>query len=130
MATDLELALLAIDVYADPSNPDPELQQHSPPTGWGTLTNFARPTPIDGGFYGQAYSSGGKVVISYRGSSDFDEAGLVGVSLANGVRVTQILDAYNFYLEVVASGVSPSDISFTGHSLGGALAGAMAADAA
>jgi len=53
MATDLELALMALDAYADPSDPDPELQQHSPLTGWEVPPGFRPPAPIDSGFYGR-----------------------------------------------------------------------------
>lgn len=130
MATDVELALLALDVYADPSNADSELHTHNPPVGWtDSLSGFSKPVPVDVGFYGQAYqnNSTGEVVIAYRGSSSLFEAATDGAAIAAGVAITQLLDAYNFYLEVVASGISPSDISFTGHSLGGALAGVMAA---
>jgi len=119
---------MSLDVYADSSSADVENRLHSAPQGWAVEEeHFENYQSIDPGFYAQVYRKGSEVVIAYRGSSSLFEVVTDGAAIASGIAITQLLDAYNFYLEVVASGVSPSDISFTGHSLGGALAGVMAA---
>ncbi|AEP08632.1 type I secretion C-terminal target domain-containing protein [Micavibrio aeruginosavorus] len=96
------------------------------------------------GFYGIAYTYNGEVVIAYRGTDDLDEsdpnnqiddntgwpigAGLVGAPQANMAfafynSVAELLNTQgtqnNIYLD--------ANISLTGHSMGGGLAGLVAA---
>ncbi len=88
-------------------------------------------TKEDPGFFGVYYKDPqGKIVISYRGTDDFAD---LTADLAWGTiwpvahPPLQVLDAYNFYMAVVAAEGASADISFTGHSLGGGLAGTIAA---
>jgi len=73
-------------------------------------------------FYAVAYDLDGETVISYRGTDSipFD---VPGYGLALGVyNVTQARLAAQFYLGIAAT-TGINNISLTGHSLGGGLAG-------
>jgi hypothetical protein len=149
-------ALLAAGSYADiragqlPSGTtsDPlNASNRSPlPPGWIELTQYAQngsgPTAILGGsngFSARVYQGpDGQIVISYGGTEfpgvDTDNASSAGrnadflngnVPLAIGDRSSQELAAANLYLRVKADNPY-ADIDFTGHSLGGGLAGLMA----
>lgn len=94
------------------------------------------------GFYGIAYSYDGATVISYRGTDDFDslddfftsEDAANGWLLGNGnYNAAQGTLAIEFYKDVTAQVGGPGDdlqtvdVSLTGHSLGGGLAGYVGA---
>ena len=85
-------------------------------------------TAKDPGFFGAYYKdTDDHIIITYRGSNSPSE--LVS-NLAWSPLLPphlQILDAYNFYKAVLEKEGEDANISFTGHSLGGGLAGVMAA---
>ena len=93
------------------------------------------------GFYALAYNYNGEKIISYRGTDDVD--GFMdmiplpynkdvyhGWSLGSGnIESEQAHMAINFYKEVAGAGnLKTANISLTGHSLGGGLAGLVAND--
>ena len=91
------------------------------------------------GFYGIAYElSGGEIIISYRGADDVDGIPnpLTNLDVQHGWTLgagntasQQGRMAVEFYQAVAGSGNWLSaDISLTGHSLGGGLAGYVAND--
>ena len=80
-------------------------------------------------FYAIAYEYGGKTVISYRGTDDFSLLGGdpyygwgVGLGSAAGPQALMAFDFYN-----VVKACTACDISLTGHSMGGGLAGLVSA---
>jgi Ca2+-binding RTX toxin-like protein len=90
------------------------------------------------GFYAIAYNYNGSKVISYRGTDDFDGAAdlftskdaAYGWILGGGSTTSsQGKMAVQFYKDVAGVGTDPrtADISLTGHSLGGGLAGYVGA---
>ena len=102
------------------------------PAGWEKLTN---PLPVTNGFaYGVFRNSGtGEIVISYRGTDGL-LPGMLGADGANNVALSQGLSssqgqqAAKVYAEVLktyGADAQGSNISFTGHSLGGGLASIM-----
>jgi hypothetical protein len=123
-------AILALRVY----DKLPILEENLPfePSGWTKLPN---PLPVTDGFaYGVFRNTAtNEVVISYRGTD-----GAVGMMGADGVNnagltlgkaTSQAIQAAQVYakvLELYGSDIAGSNISFTGHSLGGGLAGIMA----
>ena len=93
------------------------------------------------GFYGIAYKDNSSTIISYRGTDNPFGSGLPGNDIINGwvtgggTLTSQVGLALEFYREVLkningGAEVDPraptTDISFTGHSLGGGLAGLVA----
>jgi hypothetical protein len=104
------------------------------PTGWSS-DRAAHPEffQVDqaSGFMARAYQRGNEIVIAYAGTTD--EAGAESLDWINGnvpaaagySLAPQVLQAALFYQEVKRLNPSAS-ISFTGHSMGGGLAGLMA----
>ncbi|MBK8174860.1 MAG: type I secretion C-terminal target domain-containing protein [Rhodospirillales bacterium] len=96
---------------------------------------------VTAGFYGIAYSYNGETVISYRGTDEEIAWGNANIDLWNGYGVgfgspegTQAALAFQFYNSVASAlnggaTVDPRtvNISTTGHSLGGGLAGLVGA---
>lgn len=90
------------------------------------------------GFYALAYAYNGETVISYRGTDDFDEASDYFSSLdvsnwllgTGNYLVDQGVMALEFYNAVAGdpSDTRTANISLTGHSLGGGLAGLVGAN--
>lgn len=127
MATTPELALLALRVYSTPkaAEPDPlkrdtELNRPAVPTGWTELEWHSD----DGtGFSYGVYQNGSEIVVSYAGTN---QTGDWATNLANGsvFGSTQTTKAALAYLQ--AKQQYGSNITFTGHSLGGGLASMMA----
>jgi pimeloyl-ACP methyl ester carboxylesterase len=139
MNKEAEYALLAAGSYDDirkVNQTDERLTNRAPiPPGWTELTQFA----ISGsggaspsGFSAKVYkSTSGEVVISYAGTefggstdgtlSDFMSGNIPSVL---GQRGQQMLQAAALYQQVRA--VQGSNITFTGHSLGGGIASVMA----
>jgi len=111
------------------------------PPGWKVLTEFDVATSGDkASTFGSAFSArvfqgpNGEIVISYAGT-EFPEGitpGLVNdfisgnLPLATGSYGKQAYDAALVYQKVQARYGAGANISFTGHSLGGGLAGLMA----
>jgi Lipase (class 3) len=92
------------------------------------------------GFYATAYSLGGETIISYRGTDNFGATTnpvsgasdvLRGWTISLGWRPgTQINAALEFYKDVTGSTSvydRNANVTLTGHSLGGGLAGMVAA---
>lgn len=122
--------VLALRVY----DQQPIISENLPlePQGWVKLTN---PLPATDGFaYGVfRNATTNEVVISYRGTDGLK--GMMGADGANNIGLTlgqatsqavQAAKVYAKVLELYGSDASGSNISFTGHSLGGGLAGVMA----
>jgi Ca2+-binding RTX toxin-like protein len=127
MATTPELALLALRVYSTPlaSDPDPlkrdnEKNRPAVPEGW--IEREWHPDQGDGFSYG-IYQNGTEIVISYAGTNEnIDWASNAAVGL--GLGSTQVTKAALAYVQ--AQQQYGSNITFTGHSLGGGLASVMA----
>ncbi len=76
------------------------------------------------GFYASAYNYDGETVISYRGTdqgSDIWTGWLAGLGVWSSPQVLLAADFYN----ALFPGSSVHGVTFTGHSLGGGLAGIM-----
>lgn len=127
MATTPDLALLALRVYATPSasEPDPlkrdtEKNRPAVPTGWKELEWHA---DNGTGFSYGVYKNGDEIVISYAGTNDKIDLLWDGTN-ALGLSSAQTTEAALAYL--TAQQQYGSNITFTGHSLGGGLASVMA----
>jgi Ca2+-binding RTX toxin-like protein len=135
MTQAFEYALLAAGAYDDlrlhPDNKSPI------PNGWTELAQYAvsgsgpNASPGGSGFSAKVYqSTGGEIVISCAGTEFAMTGG--GASdwisgnapLTLGIRSAQALEAAQLYQHVKAE--VGHNITFTGHSLGGGLAGIMA----
>jgi hypothetical protein len=127
MATTPDLAVLAQRVYSTPlaSDPNPltrntELNRPAVPAGWDELEWHA---DNGTGFSYGVYQNGSEIVISYAGTNsgiDWASNGTNGLGLSS----TQTTEAALAYL--TAKQQYGSNITFTGHSLGGGLASVMA----
>ena len=76
-------------------------------------------------FFAQAYTLNGETIISYRGTDDLAVDTLTGYGTGSGIALsTQAEMALRFY-QSVANSTDPrlANITLTGHSLGGGLAG-------
>jgi serralysin len=116
MTTDLELAVLALDAYN---------RNGSGLDLTGGVGNFDPVASVaDGDFFAQIYTSGSTTVISYRGTDSVGD--VFAYPEALGFLTWQTQDAaevYRTYKEAHPS----QDIIVTGQSLGGGLAGFVAA---
>jgi hypothetical protein len=143
MSKDLLLAILAMDSY-NRTGPRETPVGLSLPDGTliGNATVLSGAGGVledrDSGFFGQAYSLGGQKVISYRGT-DTSTNGELAKDIFNGWRVgggsissAQEALAAKFFQQVVGNGSTngltlndlySADVTPTGHSLGGGLAG-------
>lgn len=86
------------------------------------------------GFYAVAYGYGGETIISYRGTDEEINLSakdfLFGYGVGAGIAYTaQSAMAFEFYRSIAGAQTNPSqaNISVTGHSLGGGLAGLVGA---
>jgi hypothetical protein len=80
---------------------------------------------VNASFYAIAYEYDGEVVISYRGTDDLVWDPYYGWAVGGGdAETAQSLMAFDFYNAV--DGETAYDISLTGHSMGGGLAGLVA----
>jgi Protein of unknown function (DUF2974)/RTX calcium-binding nonapeptide repeat (4 copies) len=129
------LATLAMDAYNQGYGPS--IAHGQTHIGAATLIGAATGLPanaattqswIDTGFYAAAYSVGGEIVISYRGTDDALDGwnDFLTISGSPISAPPQVRLAVQFYEAVKAA--SPGvNIILTGHSLGGALAGIVGA---
>ena len=157
MSMQLTYDILSMDSYCRGYNHYVNDLQITPGTQIGDATIVATSGGIndksvtDGyfadGFYGVAYSFNNNIVISYRGTDSVlgsDVAGgsdaVYGWTVGAGFPSPQLSDAISFFDAVTgasvgtqlsvtptATSLSFSGITFVGHSLGGGLAGVMAA---
>jgi hypothetical protein len=96
-----------------------------PPAGWTEIAAYpisGSPTSGDGwGLSASAFvGPGGQVVISYTGTNDWKDWPGGNVPAGLGVYSAHVRRALEFYVEIRRS--FGSDITLTGHSLGGGLA--------
>ena len=137
MSNPQDYALLSADAYRDArSLPD----NYAPiPLGWTELKQYAvsgsgETAPVGGnGFSARVYknASSGEIVISYAGTQfGGSSAGQRGdwldgnVPLGAGLNASQAVDSAELYQRVYSA--EGTNITFTGHSLGGGLAAMMA----
>jgi Lipase (class 3) len=129
MNTDLMLAVLAMDAYGAGQNV-------------GTATVIKHHEEASTGFSAVAYSYNGETVISYRGTDGYYISdAYFGWGAGVGAETTQAGQAAEFYKSVLAATIgngsfpystdgtysaNSTNIVFTGHSLGGGLAGLLA----
>lgn len=121
MNKNLMLAVLSMDAY-------------DPQGTIGIATQLKFQPSLSSGFSAVAYNYDGKTVISYRGSDDpiawTGSDAWYGWGGAFGAETTQAGQAAEFYKSVVGNAIFPystlGSVVFTGHSLGGGLAGLMA----
>ena len=73
----------------------------------------------ENGFYAEAYSDGKDIIIAYRGTEDVQDF-LIDLNMAYSQLPNQCIDAVRFYDKVANN--NNSDITVTGHSLGGSNA--------
>ncbi len=80
------------------------------------------------GFNAKAYTYNGETIISYRGTDTFILDSIFGYQSSIGLGSKQSELAAQFYQTVVGDAAFPfsTSVTFTGHSLGGGLAGLMA----
>jgi Lipase (class 3) len=133
MNPDLFRAILAMDAYNRGYDPGIAGLGQSP-IGDATFAIDSTQTPATSAgqansFYAVAYTWNNHQIISYRGTDNFlgDVAAWLGAGAAN---TAQAQLAAQFYQAVINnSSVSPFNTTteFTGHSLGGGLAGLMGA---
>ena len=74
----------------------------------------------ENGFYAEAYSNGKDIIIAYRGTDDWQDV-MVDLDMVRSQLPSQCIDAVRFY-DKVANNNKNSDITVTGHSLGGSNA--------
>ena len=138
MSSDLFKAILAMDAYNRGYKPGIEGLSEAPGTKLGNATILDSKGDVEAqsaGFYAIAYKlANGETVISYRGtdevvnwklwddrSGDLWEAWTIG---GGNVEAKQATLAFEFYNAVKTTpGVNAENISLTGHSSGGGLAG-------
>ena len=123
-------ALMALRVYEQGVN----VQENYPAFPYQDWAKLDNPLPVTDGFsYGVfKNTTTNEIVISYRGTDGAvgmmgaDGASNLGLTLGQGTsQSTQAAKVYVKVLELYGSDTNGSNISFTGHSLGGGLAGLM-----
>jgi hypothetical protein len=115
----------------------------APNTPIGDYTILGSDIDSDTGFYAVAYkhNTTGEIVISYRGTDDLGEGKLdalfgfpIGAGFTINNQMKQAIDFYNTVIQLIPgfstttifSPTQPTNLTLTGHSLGGGLAGAVA----
>lgn len=121
MVTPYEYALLSIQAYNNPGD------GYQLPPGWHLL-DVSQPSSLGSGYFGVAFIKGNDVVIAHRGTefpTDIGDA-ISDLQLALDFIPNQFTDAIVFinHIETLSN---QTNISFTGHSLGGLLAQLSAA---
>ena len=118
MTTTEEYLLLSMVAYSDPKEPGNEYPEEF---GDWILDNFL---DLGNGFHAVSYVQGNEIVIAYRGYNGPYDLNDTALSFL-GIPFEQMSNAQYFYDQVRAA--HPTEqISLTGHSLGGALASAIA----
>ena len=134
MVTKFQYSMLALEAYYDEPKDPLDIENVS------FIERFSSADAVsDGvlelnnsGFFATSYATGSnEIVIAFRGSnSPMDDMADWATNAAWSPDTQdppyQLLDAWNYYQLVKADNPNAT-ISFTGHSLGGGLAGAMAA---
>ncbi len=94
---------------------------------FGTLAGTGIRQDANENFYAIAYNYDGGTVISYRGTDNPQPDLINGWVTGAGIIGKQAIYAARFYNEVIGTDnpLTRNDVSFTGHSLGGGLAGLM-----
>jgi hypothetical protein len=129
-ANSLMLAILAMDAYDQGVHPG--ITGVGSDIGLATAMGIVLPPGSAGpGFSATAYNYAGETVISFRGTDELSTDVLNGWTLGAGFSgASQAGLAEQFYQSVtglsVFSGLTPSNLVLTGHSLGGGLAGFIA----
>lgn len=123
LATILDLAAMAEDVYADAG---------SGPPGWVRVQRSRAPLAGLTGFYGASYRRGETLVVAFRGSEGFGDDAIRdwlvndAAILSRFIPIAQVAEAQGFATNAItdaaAGGARPRHVYVVGHSLGGALA--------
>jgi hypothetical protein len=112
MTSQFEYMLLATRVYAASNNNKIDL-----PQGWSQLDwEPDRFTGFSAGIYKN--DDTGEIVISYTGTND-KVADPISWTAGMGAPAPQIFEAMSYYFEFRKAHPEATNISFTGHSLGG-----------
>ncbi|MEZ0231476.1 MAG: calcium-binding protein [Methylophilaceae bacterium] len=121
MATIIDYALLAGASYYDTRA---ALNRFPVPANWSVYSRV--PEDKSTGFEASAYKNEltNEIVISYAGTYDKDYLGDIAAdaALAVGYGSAQLVQAAQYYLDIVRSNNTNATITLTGHSLGGGLA--------
>lgn len=128
-------AILAMDSYNRGYNAGLLLDPNATEIGTATLAQQSNTTAgsleVSAGFFAQAYTWNGQTVISYRGTdvlppNSWADVAAWSLAFASNYDTAQARLAAQFYQQVY-NAPHVGEISTTGHSLGGALAGFVAA---
>ena len=120
MTTAIEYALMAGASYIDTRA---LVNRFPTPEGWVMGNHQSK----DSGFEAVTFTKGTDVVISFAGTGPGVADWIHGnIPLALGNLSDQLCQAADYYLQVEASLPAGTNITFTGHSLGGGLASLMA----
>lgn len=117
MITNLDYAILAMDAY-NRAGDGLALEL-------AVIGTFSLGAAKDeGSFFAQAYSSGSDIIISYRGTDNIIGDFFTGWLQGTGFLTSQAQKAAEFYRQVNGGSIETNpNITLTGHSLGGGLAG-------
>jgi hypothetical protein len=118
MNRDLMLAVLSMHAYSD----DRSFNKIG-------NANVSNRSDESSGFYANSYTYNGETIISFRGTDgNYVGDAWYGWGAGVGAETTQAGLAAKFYQNVVGSAAFPfsTNVTFTGHSLGGGLAGLLA----
>jgi len=127
ISNDLFLAILSMDAY---NRNDPDAGRvFVSGSSIGSATVGQQDLIPSDGFAAQAYTWEGKTVIAYRGTDQLLDV-LTGWITGTGALGPQAVDATQFYQTVTGKSIFDGvadNVILTGHSLGGGLAGLIAA---
>ncbi len=125
MISERDAALFSYLAYA-PLEPNAV----TPPSGWTQVIGYNRDDPNGSGFGARVFrnASTGEYVVAFRGSdAEWNDWTGANLALATGDRALQLEQALWLIADMQKDGISLSDVTFTGHSLGGGLATLAAA---
>ena len=121
MITENEAALFSYLAYAPPNANKVDI-----PLGWAQVEDFDdHDDPNGSGFGARVFrnTSTGEYVVAFRGTDqEWNDWTGANQELAFGGRARQLQQALELIADLQRSGISLSDVTFTGHSLGGGLA--------
>jgi hypothetical protein len=138
MNYDLFLSILALDSYNRGYGQRVNFEENSDAAGTqignaAVLTQLdtsPNSTSVSVGFYAIAYSWGGETIVSYRGTDGLNDV-TKGWTTAAGWASAQAQLAIEFYNAATGRDAFdvalPANVTLTGHSLGGGLAGFVSA---